>query len=140
MDAPGDWPLRRRKFVQSLDDFGGGRKAAGAVPRINQFTARGNIEHASSAFDEVGFNADCLFDFRRQTGGLRQIVSSRAVGDGDLHGVFQVRGCIRLEPAAGNQFAAIFSTHTSSQAPAPVSSRVSELRQRQPSGARASIR
>ena len=128
------------KLAQSLEDFGGGRKAAGAVPRINQFTAGSNIEHAGGPFDELGFNTECAFDFRRQTGGLRQVVSSRAVGDGNLHGVFRVQGFMRLEPTAGNQFAAIFSTHTSSQAPAPVSSRVSELRQRQPSGARASIR
>jgi len=92
MDAPGDWPLRRRKFVQSLDDFGGGRKAAGAVPRINQCTAGSNIEHAGGPFDELAFNTECAFDFRRQTGGLRQIVSSRTVGDGDLHGEFQVQG------------------------------------------------
>ena len=140
MDPPGDWPLRRRKLAQSLDDFGGGRKAAGAVPRINEFAAGSDIEHAGASLDEFGFTAECAFDFGRQTGGLRQIVSSRAVGDGNLHGVFRVQGFMRLEPTAGNQFAAIFSTHTSSQAPAPVSSRVSELRQRQPSGARASIR
>ena len=92
MDAPGDWPLRRQKLAQSLDDFGGGRKAAGAVPRINQFTAGGNIEHAGGPFDELGLNAEYAFDFSRQTGGLRQIVSSRTVGDGDLHGEFQVQG------------------------------------------------
>ena len=58
MDATGDSTLLGMKLAQGLDDFGGDRKAAGAVPRINQFTAGGNIEHARGAFDEFGFNAE----------------------------------------------------------------------------------
>ena len=44
-----------------------------------------NIEDAAGAFDELGLDAVGLLDRSRQTGGLGQIVSLRAILDGDGH-------------------------------------------------------
>jgi hypothetical protein len=62
------------------------------MPGINQFAVNRNVEHASRAFDELGFYTQCALYFGRQTGGLRQIVSGCAVSDGNLHDLFQ-RDC-----------------------------------------------
>jgi len=72
-------------LLQSVDDFGGGGKAAGAVARVDQRTVCADIEDAGRAFDERRFDAERALDFGSQTGGLRQIVSGRAVGVRDLH-------------------------------------------------------
>ena len=43
------------------------------------------VEHAAGAFDEFSIDAVDLLDRSRQTGGLGQIVSLRAIFDGDGH-------------------------------------------------------
>ncbi len=46
-----------------------------------------NVEHAARTFDQLGIHVELLLDRCRQTGGLGEIVSLRAVFDGDRHGI-----------------------------------------------------
>ncbi len=44
-----------------------------------------DIEDSLTAFDELGLDAERALDVGRQTGGSRQVLSTTAIGDGDLH-------------------------------------------------------
>jgi len=56
---------------------------------INQRAVRGNVEHTAAALDELGLHAELLGDFGRQTGGPREVASTAAVLDGDVHDLFR---------------------------------------------------
>jgi hypothetical protein len=60
-------------------------KAALLVFAEDHLAAGDDVEDSPGCFDEPGLDADFLFDFGRQTGGLRQIVSLSAIGDRDFH-------------------------------------------------------
>jgi hypothetical protein len=72
-------------FAQSLNDLGSVRKAAFAVLGKNHDTINGNIENAAAAFDEFGLHSELLKNIGLQTGGARQIISTRAIFDRDMH-------------------------------------------------------
>jgi len=57
--------------------FGMLRKEALAIDR--------HIENSAAAGLELGFDAECLLEFRSQTGRSGLIISDRAVFDVDLH-------------------------------------------------------
>ena len=70
----------------SLDDLDGVREPALAVFREYQNAVGDDIEHAVGAFDQLRLRLELLRDLGRQTGGPGQVVSTHAVGDGDMHG------------------------------------------------------
>jgi hypothetical protein len=72
-------------FAQDPNDLGSIRKAAFAVLGKNQNTVGGNIEDAAAAFEKFGLYSELLGNIGRQTGGARQIISTRAVFDRDMH-------------------------------------------------------
>ena len=45
----------------------------------------GDVENSMVTFDQFAVRREFPRDFGRQTGGLRQVVSTTAVGDRDLH-------------------------------------------------------
>ena len=44
-----------------------------------------NVEDSASALHQLGVDTDLLLDRGRQTGGLREVVSGRAIRDRNLH-------------------------------------------------------
>ena len=60
-------------------------KAADVVLAPDLFAVDVNIEHAAGAFDQFGIHAELFLDRSRQTGGLGQVISLRAVLNGDVH-------------------------------------------------------
>ncbi len=69
-------------LVQNLVVLG---EPAGVVLGVDEFAVHRDVEDALAAFDEFGFDAPSLPDCRRQTGGVRKVVSNDAVSDRDLH-------------------------------------------------------
>jgi hypothetical protein len=69
------------------DDFAGIREAAGVALRVDECAIGNDVEDPAAALDEFRFDTELPGNFGRQTGGLRQVVSDCAVGDGDAHGV-----------------------------------------------------
>jgi hypothetical protein len=49
------------------------------------FVVHMHVEDAAGALDQLGFDTELLFDRFRQTGGSWEVVSLRAVFDGDVH-------------------------------------------------------
>ena len=45
----------------------------------------GHLEDAAAAADDLAVDSELFLDFRRQTGGARQVVSNSAVINFDLH-------------------------------------------------------
>jgi len=77
--------------AQCLDDLPRFRIAAFPVLGKNQRAVGGHVEHAAATRDELGLHSEPFGDRGRQTGGPGQIVSNRAIGDGDAHGCFLIR-------------------------------------------------
>jgi hypothetical protein len=71
---------------QFLDDFGLGGKSAFGVFRIDQLICCRDIENAIAPRNNFRVVAERTSNDGRQTGGPRQIVSTRTVFDDDLHG------------------------------------------------------
>ena len=44
-----------------------------------------DVEDSVAALDELGFDAERALDIGRQTGGPWQVLSTTAIGDGNLH-------------------------------------------------------
>jgi hypothetical protein len=61
-------------------------EAAGLVLGIDQLPIRFDVEDSVGTLDELWIDAELFFDPGRQTGGLREVVSGDAVGDGHAHG------------------------------------------------------
>lgn len=60
-------------------------EAARFVFAPNLLTVDMHVEHAARPLDELGRHVELLLDGFRQTGGAREVVSLRAVLDGDVH-------------------------------------------------------
>ena len=67
--------------------------------RVDELAVDGDVEYARAATDELGLDAEGVLDPGRQTGGLRQEVSSAAVGDLDTHTVRIPQPCGAAERA-----------------------------------------
>jgi hypothetical protein len=76
---------RPRLLAQSLNDFRSVRESVFVVLGKNQNTISSNIEDAAATLDEVGLHSEFLKNFGRQTGGVRQIISTYAIFDRDMH-------------------------------------------------------
>jgi hypothetical protein len=76
---------RGRESAELCEDLVGIGESSGLVLREDQLAVYDHIEDAVIAPDELRFDAPGLLDLGRQPGGLREIVSSPTVGDGDLH-------------------------------------------------------
>lgn len=72
-------------FAQDPNDLGSVRKAALAVLGKNQNTVGRNIEDAATTLDKFRLHSEFLKNIGRQTGGARQIISTRAIFDRDMH-------------------------------------------------------
>ena len=68
-------------FAEQPQDFLVFGEAAGFVPGEHEPIVGDDIEDAVVAADEFGFDLQFLFQGGRQTGGLRQVVSTAAVFD-----------------------------------------------------------
>ena len=77
--------LARARVSEQPEDFLVFGKAAALVFGEDEFTVGDDIENAVVAADEFGFDLQFLLQGGRQTGGLRQVVSTAAVFDRDLH-------------------------------------------------------
>ena len=66
-------------------DFVIGREAAGLVFRVDPLPVDGDIEDSAAPLDQFRLDSRTLLNCFRQTGGIGQVVSLHAVGDGDLH-------------------------------------------------------
>ena len=72
----------RRNLVEDLGVLG---EAPRVVLGVHEFAVHLHVEDALAAFDELGLHAAGLPDGRRQTGGVREVVSNDAVLDRNLH-------------------------------------------------------
>ena len=81
---------------QFLDDFRLGGKTAFGVFRVDQFICCHDIENATACRNNFRVVAECTSNDGRQTGGPRQVVSTRTVFDDDLHGCFPRLRRLRL--------------------------------------------
>jgi hypothetical protein len=61
------------------------RKSTFVVLREDELSVDLDVENSTAAGDEFGNDVVVLLDPGRQTGGLRLVVSTRAVGNSDLH-------------------------------------------------------
>jgi hypothetical protein len=61
------------------------REAARLVFGVDQLSVHLDVEDAVVALDELGLDTNLLLDLGRQTGGLREVVSTVAVLDRDTH-------------------------------------------------------
>ena len=71
--------------AERADDLAGFRKPLLGVLGEDQLAVDDHVEDPVGALDELGLDAERLLDFGRQTGGPRQVLSTRAVGDRDCH-------------------------------------------------------
>lgn len=62
------------------------REPSCVMLREHELAVGDDIENAAMAFHEFDVEAELVADFGRQTGGLRQVASSDAIGDRNLHG------------------------------------------------------
>jgi hypothetical protein len=69
-------------------------EAAGFFLAVDEAAVGDDVEDSAAAFDELGGDACFGFDCIRQTGGLGEVVSLYAVGDGNLHICFLRLGWI----------------------------------------------
>jgi hypothetical protein len=74
-----------RGSAELCEDFVGIGESSGLVLRVDQLAIHDDVEDAIIAPDEFRLDAPGFLDFGHQPGGLREIVSSHTVGDGDLH-------------------------------------------------------
>jgi len=74
-----------RALGQRVDDFLVIWEAPGLVFAVDELAVRLDVENAAGPFDEIGLDAELFLDSGRQTGGLGEVASDAAVGDGDLH-------------------------------------------------------
>ena len=72
-------------FAQSLNDLGSVREAAFAVLGKYHNAVGCNIEDAAATLDKFRLHFEFLKNIGRQTGGARQIISTRAIFDRDMH-------------------------------------------------------
>ncbi len=68
-----------------------GESAVLLFAAVDQVAIGAHIEDAATAFDQLCFDAEFIFDCIRQTGGSRLVVSHSAVFDADLHGTCLLR-------------------------------------------------
>ncbi len=61
------------------------RKTPDGFLAENDISIGRDVKNAAAAGDELGFHAELLLNRLRQTGGSREVVSLRAVGDRDFH-------------------------------------------------------
>ena len=61
------------------------REAAGLALGVDPVSIDLDVEDPAIALDELGLDAELVFQRGRQTGGLGQVVSACAVGDGRSH-------------------------------------------------------
>jgi hypothetical protein len=74
--------LGTQRLGDALDDFLLRRKAIPSLRRDN-FSSDGDLENPGVTFDERCFDAELLFQRSRRTGGLGEVASGGAIGDGD---------------------------------------------------------
>ncbi len=74
-----------RGSAELCEDLVGIGESSGFVLRVDERAVHGHVEDAVIALDEFRFDASLLLDSGRQPGGLRKVVSTHTVGDGDLH-------------------------------------------------------
>ena len=82
-----------------LDDLCSLRKASGEMSRVDHRAVDRHVESAGASCHELRGVSERALDFSRQTGGLRLIASTRAVGDRDLHESFPRDGKSILDAA-----------------------------------------
>jgi hypothetical protein len=78
MGSAGDGPLLQGRF-----DLAGVGKAACLLLGEDQLIVDGDLEDSTGPLDELGLDAELLFDLLRQTGGAGEVVSDPAVLDDD---------------------------------------------------------
>ena len=61
------------------------RKAVLAVLRKDLHAVDGDVEHTALAGDDLRVDAEFALDDGRQTGGLRTVVSTDTIRNGDVH-------------------------------------------------------
>jgi hypothetical protein len=76
---------RETRSVELCEDLFGIGESSGFVLRVDERAVHGHVEDAVIALDELRFDAARLLDSGRQPGGLREVVSTDTVGNGDLH-------------------------------------------------------
>jgi hypothetical protein len=76
---------RESGSAELCEDFVGIGESSGFVLRVDERAVHDHVEDTVIALDELGFDASRLLDSGRQPGGLREVVSTHTVGDGDLH-------------------------------------------------------
>ena len=77
--------LGRAPRAERADDLARFRKPLLGVLGEDQLAVDDHVEDPVGALDELGLDAERLLEFGRQTGGPRQVLSTRAVGDRDCH-------------------------------------------------------
>jgi hypothetical protein len=70
------------RLGDALDDFLLGGKSGSSLRR-DDFAGDGNLEDAGVALNQLGVDVEFLFQRSRRTGGLGEVASGGAVGDGD---------------------------------------------------------
>ncbi len=73
---------QRRELLQHLIVLG---EAADCFLAEDQLAVRDDLENAAAAGNQLRLDLKLLLNGVRQTGGSGQVVSLRAVGDGNLH-------------------------------------------------------
>jgi hypothetical protein len=91
IDGPLSWFSGQRP--DPVEHFLIVREATGVVLTPYRLAIHVHIENAAGALDETGINVEGLLDGGRQTGGLGEIVSLRAILDGDGHEFRSFQSC-----------------------------------------------
>lgn len=71
--------------LQLLQNLFVGWEAVGFMLRVDVTAVDFDVENATLALDEFGFDAGCLLDRVRQTGGLGSVISLHTVRYGNVH-------------------------------------------------------
>ena len=71
-----------QRLGDALDDFLLRGESIPALGR-DDFSRHGDLENSGVAFDQRSVDAELLFQRSRRTGGLGEVASGGAVGDGD---------------------------------------------------------
>src|SRR6266851_1474720 len=71
--------------AELIEDFLFGRKPPGVVLRENPLAVDGDVENPAAAAHELAVDSELFFDFSRQTGGSRKVVSNAAIINANIH-------------------------------------------------------
>ena len=86
-------PLR----IYEIADFAFDREPADLLLREDGLAVQGHFENASGAADQFGLHSVLTHDFSGRTGRHGEVVSLRAVGDDEFHGLKLSPSCRDLK-------------------------------------------